>query len=85
MSFLDNAKAAGDLIQIYLKLSAVHNWKSTLMGCISSVAFYLITVDWTNPLALKTAIFPIILIIKGVVAKDADVSGSGTVANPYTK
>jgi uncharacterized membrane protein HdeD (DUF308 family) len=81
----DKMKELNNVLQIYLKLSAIHNWKSTLMGVLSAVAAYLVTVDWTNPAALKTAILPITLIIKGVVTKDADVSDTGTPANPYTK
>jgi hypothetical protein len=55
------------------------------MGCVSAVAAYLVTVNWTDPTALKTAILPITLIIKGVVTKDADVSGTGKPADPYTR
>ena len=81
----DTMKEITNAMQIYLKLSAVHNWKSTLMGCVSAVAAYLVTVIWTDPTALKTAILPITLIIKGVVTKDADVSGTGKPADPYTR
>ena len=63
-------------MQIYLKVGAIKNWKTTLMGCISAIATYLITVDWTNPVALKTAILPILIIIYGVISKDADQTGN---------
>jgi hypothetical protein len=67
-------------MQIYLKVGAIKNWKSTLMACIVAVATYLSTVNWTDPAALKTAIIPILTVIWGVVQKDSDKTGN-TVAN----
>lgn len=58
-----------------LKGGSMKNWKTTLMGCIAAVATYLATVDWTNPVAIKTAIVPIVLVIWGVVQKDMNVTG----------
>jgi uncharacterized membrane protein HdeD (DUF308 family) len=77
----DTLKEIKLAMQIYLKVSGLQNWRSTLMGCISAVAGYLITVDWTNPLALKTAILPILAVIWGVVQKDGAVTGN-TVDKP---
>jgi len=51
------------------------NWKTTLMGCIAAVATYLSTVDWTDKMALKTTVVPIVMIIWGVVQKDSNVTG----------
>ena len=82
---LDTLKEVGLAAKIYLKVGAIHNWKSTTMSIIVAVATYLSTVDYTNPAALKTAIIPILTVIWGVVQKDSDVSGSGSKADPYTK
>ena len=81
---MDVFKEIALAMKIYLKVSAIQNWKTTLMGCISAVAAYLITVDWTNPLAVKTAILPILALIYGVVSKDADKTGN-TVDNGTVK
>jgi hypothetical protein len=78
---MDTFKEIALAMKIYLKVSTVKNWKTTLMGCISAVAAYLITVDWTNPLALKTAVLPILAVIYGVISKDADQTGN-TVDKP---
>ena len=84
MNTLDKFKEVSLLMKIYLKLTSIHSWKTNLMGCISAVATYLATVDYTQPAALKTAIVPITMIIWGVVQKDGNVSGTGSAGDPHT-
>jgi hypothetical protein len=77
MNFFDKAKVLIILTRIYWRLN-MRNWKTTLMGCIAAVATYLATVDWTDPVALKTSVVPIVMVIWGVVQKDSNVTG-GTI------
>lgn len=77
MTFFEKVKLLTTLTKIYWKGDYImKNWKTTLMGCIAAVATYLATVDWTNPVALKTSIMPIVMVIWGVVQKDGDQTGN---------
>jgi FKBP-type peptidyl-prolyl cis-trans isomerase 2 len=69
-------KALALAAKIYLKISTIKNWKTTVIGCVASISGYLLTVDFNNPLDPKTLILPILGCIYSVVAKDADKTGN---------
>jgi uncharacterized membrane protein HdeD (DUF308 family) len=78
MNTIDELKEVGYLVKIanFIRVNGFKNWKTTLMGCVSGIIAYLATVNWNNPAALKTAIFPITLIVWGVIQKDGSVTGN---------
>ena len=78
MNTLDELREVGYLVKIanFFRVNGLKNWKTTAMGIVSGVIAYLATVNWNDPAALKTAIFPITLIIWGVLQKDGSVTGN---------
>ena len=78
MNTIDELKEVGYLVKIanFIRVNGFKNWKTTAMGIVSGVISYLATVNFNDPLALKTAIFPITLIVWGVIQKDGSVTGN---------
>ena len=47
------------------------NWKTTLAGAVLAGTVYLQTVDWSQPVAIRTILPPILIQIVTFLCKDA--------------
>jgi hypothetical protein len=83
MNLFDKVKIAEILTKLYWRFDMTANWKTTAASILAAVGTIL--PYFKVPADVCHAITVLGLFLIGLFAKDAGVSGTGTVANPYTK